>query len=128
MYFENEKHRSRQRSNDEFFRRMNADELHLGATGSDIPTFCRTDIPRRDVSPRTSCNGTPNTPDTAPSDWYASCKMPSLAMVYAPVQAWQELLTPLDGLHQGSIFRELIKPLEVSPFGSDHHTEGGCCK
>lgn len=124
MYFENEKHRSRQRSNDEFFRRLNADDLHLGIAGSDIPTFSRTDIPQRDVSPRTSCNGTSNEP--APGN--SSCKMPSLAMVYAPVQAWQELLSPLDGLHQGSIFKELIKPLEVSPFGSDHHTEGGCCK
>lgn len=128
MYFENEKHRSRQRSNDEFFRRMNADDLRLGLTGSDIPTFSRTDIPRKDVSPRTSCDGTSTSPAQIQSDGYASCKMPSLAMVYAPMQAWQELLSPLDGLHQGSIFKELIKPLEVSPFGSDHHTEGGCCK
>ena len=124
MYFENEKLRSRQRSNDEFFRRMNGEDFRLGMMGSDIPTFSRTDIPKRDEIPKTTCKGTPNSNAGA----IGACQMPSLAMVYAPVQAWQGVLSPEDGLRQGSIFADLIKPFEMPPFSAKGHTEGGCCK
>jgi hypothetical protein len=38
--------------------------------------------------------------------------MPSLAMVYAPKQCWQNLLDPAVGLAHGSIFADLILPFE----------------
>lgn len=39
--------------------------------------------------------------------------MPALAMVYSPKQCWQNLLDPVSGLSEGTIFAELILPLEV---------------
>ena len=38
---------------------------------------------------------------------------PSLAMVYAPRQCWRNLLDPQSALENGSLFAELILPLEV---------------
>ncbi|MBQ9760993.1 MAG: spore coat associated protein CotJA [Clostridia bacterium] len=52
--------------------------------------------------------------------------MPSLAMVYSPIQGWQNLLSPAEGLAEGSIFTELIKPLEVG--GANCPLGGGCRK
>lgn len=47
---------------------------------------------------------------------------PSLAMVYAPRQCWKNLLDPASALDNGSLFAELILPLEVgtAKAGSDH--------
>ena len=137
MYFENEKDYSRRRSGDEFLRRMKSEEfLSRMSAGRDIPTFNREDertrtnsIPRNDEPPRTSCNG------DEPLEFLGSFRcetnhnsyhMPSLAMVYSPLQGWQNLLTPQDGLVHGSIFAELIKPFEGTSIGRG--TEGGCCK
>ncbi len=38
---------------------------------------------------------------------------PSLAMTYCPKQCWRRILDPAQGLSAGSIFEELILPLEV---------------
>ena len=46
---------------------------------------------------------------------------PSLAMVYAPKQCWRNLLEPQSALQAGSLFAELILPLEV---GGYHTREG----
>jgi len=35
---------------------------------------------------------------------------PSLAMVYVPVQKWENIYTPSVGLERGTIFKELDKP------------------
>ena len=44
----------------------------------------------------------------------ASCPLfPSLAMVYAPHQAFRELYDKEEALSRGTLFRELDKPLEV---------------
>ena len=130
MLFDNEKEDSRRRSGDEFLRRMRCEEfLSRQSIKGDIPTFGRSDIPRRDERPRTSCNGddsnergTSFTHETQRS----GCDMPSLAMVYSPYQSWQSLLSPKDGLAHGSIFAELIKPFEAG--NRSRGTEGGCCK
>ncbi len=39
-------------------------------------------------------------------------RMPSLAMVYSPVQTFEGLYSPTEGLEQGSLFRDLVKPFE----------------
>ena len=38
---------------------------------------------------------------------------PSLAMVYAPLQAFRMTYTPAEALAHGTLFRELDKPLAV---------------
>lgn len=125
MYSENEKQYSRRRSNDEFLRRIRGEEFLSGMTaGSDIPTLSRTDVPRLDERPKTACDGSDNT--TVRQSANEHCHMPSLAMVYSPYQHWQNLLSPEEGLAHGSIFTELIKPLEVGN-GSNCFT-GGCRK
>ncbi|MBQ4052114.1 MAG: spore coat associated protein CotJA [Clostridia bacterium] len=35
-----------------------------------------------------------------------------LAMGYVPNQVWQQLYEPADGLHKGTIFRQLDLPFE----------------
>lgn len=47
---------------------------------------------------------------------------PSLAMVYAPRQCWRNLLDPQSALESGSLFAELILPLEVGR--NTRETEG----
>ena len=128
MFFENESYHSRQRSNDEFLRRMNGDQFFQRASADEIPTMLRSDVPGRNERPRVSCDGTP--PPESPSIEHEGCRMPSLAMVYSPVQTWQNILPPEEGLHHGSIFSDLVKPFEVAPLCSDRNKkkEGGCCK
>lgn len=44
----------------------------------------------------------------------AACPLfPSLAMVYAPHQAFRDLYDKEEALSRGTLFRELDKPLEV---------------
>lgn len=125
MYSENEKQYSRRRSNDEFLRRIRGEEFLAGlSAGSDIPTLSRTDIPQVDERPRTACDGSDNNTGRQGTNYH--CHMPSLAMVYSPYQYWQNLLSPEEGLSQGSIFTELIKPLEVG--NGSNCFMGGCRK
>ncbi|MBE6589108.1 MAG: spore coat associated protein CotJA [Ruminococcaceae bacterium] len=71
--------------------------------------------PIRDLPPRVSCAGDQNTATACPTQLSA----PSLAMVYSPRQCWRKLLEPHEGLKAGTIFTELILPLEaVSKNGS----------
>lgn len=126
MYFENEKHYARQRSNDEFLRRMHADEFVNLAGRRDVPTLARTDVPGKNERPGVSCDGTRNPQGEAHS---LQCKgMPSLAMVYSPVQEWKHLLSPQEGLAQGTIFAELILPFEGASRKDGCGMEGGCRK
>ena len=125
MYFENEKPFARQRSNDEFLRRMRSDEFFGFSDKQDLPTLARTDIPGKNERPRVSCDGTPQ----AQSSTSPCPNMPSLAMVYSPVQAFENLLSPQEGLAQGTIFLDLIKPFETGERGTRGcQTEGGCRK
>lgn len=127
MYSDNEKQAPRRRSNDEFLRRMRREEfLSRMNAGSDIPTISRTDVPSLDVRPRASCDGTPLQNATAQRDASFGCSMPSLAMVYSPYQNWEGLLSPEKGLSEGSLFQDLIKPLEVGGRRSQTNCQGGC--
>ena len=126
MYSENEKQYSRRRSNDEFLRRIRGEEFLAGlSAGSDIPTISRMDTPQVDERVRTACDGSNNATNRQDANYH--CHMPSLAMVYSPFQEWQDLLSPEEGLAHGSIFTELIKPLEVGN-GSSCLMGGGCHK
>ena len=100
MYSENNRRTAVRRADEEFLRRLSGGELgvspipHGNASPKDVP------------SPRRSCNGTPV---PCQSDSFA----PSLAMVYSPRQCWRGILDPAAGLAAGTIFSELILPLEV---------------
>ncbi len=130
MYSETNRRASVRRSNDEFLRRMiggelgeidprleKSAEMPTGATGGS----------------RISCDGTPrgefehhhsgeqnhsgerhhsgeqnHSGETCP----LYSKTPSLAMVYAPYQCWQKLLTPEAALSHGTLFEDLMLPFE----------------
>lgn len=131
MYSENEKQYSRRRSGDEFLRRMRNEEfLSRLSSGSDIPTFSRSDIPRVDQTPRTGCDGTTRNENGGMSEQTNryGCSMPSLAMVYSPIQKWQKMLSPEEALSKGSMFVELIKPFEGDNTDGGGCREGGCRK
>lgn len=131
MYSDNEKQFSGRRSGDEFLRRFQGDDFLASMTSrKHIPTFAqdnRTDVPQLDERPRTLCNGLEGRAEEGAGGSFNNetdqvmCKgMPSLAMVYSPVQAFHKILTPANGLAHGSIFEELILPFE-----GDRH-ENGC--
>lgn len=52
---------------------------------------------------------------------------PSLAMVYAPRQCWRNLLDPQSALESGSLFAELILPLEVARHTRETEGKGRKC-
>lgn len=119
MYSENNRRSATQRANDEFLRRMLGGEL----TGDGFPVAklspevsLHSDAATN--GKRIACDGTPR-PDQNASMTDKSCPTsipaPSIAMVYAPKQCWRKLLDPAQGLSKGSIFSELILPLEAAP-------------
>ena len=55
------------------------------------------------------CDGSANGDRGCPTHTHT----PALAMVYSPKQCWRNLLDPASGLSEGTIFAELILPLEV---------------
>lgn len=120
MYSENNRRSASQRANDELLRRMMGGQL----TGDALPVMNATPsktpdrLPVRDERVRVSCNGTARENGTqgAGNTACPTCiPAPSIAMVYAPKQYWRNLLDPASGLSQGSIFAELILPLEAVP-------------
>ena len=107
MYSENDKQYSRRRTGEEFLRRMQGEEfLSRTCAGRDTPVMAQGMLPAVDERPKTACNGTKSNSGTG-------CNMPSLAMVYSPVQSFSSLLAPADALDAGSLFADLVKPLEV---------------
>ena len=119
MYSENNRRSATQRANDEFLRRMLGGEL----TGDGFPVAKLSPEPplhsERSASVnRIACDGTPrpnNNVAIADKSCPTSIPAPSIAMVYAPKQCWRKLLDPAQGLSKGSIFSELILPLEAAP-------------
>ena len=106
MYSEN-RNRPLRRTNDEFLRRMVGGEL----TQKELPVM---NLSRSDVKPgqtpgRPSCNQN----DEYGSECPTSIGAPSLAMVYSPRQCWRNLLDHEAALSNGSLFAELVMPLEV---------------
>ncbi len=119
MYSENNKYTAVRRTNDEFLRRMIGGELSGCAMprqdmeSSQRPSFCNPCQNHHHEPPCNSGdvaqNGCVPTQSCCPTHVHA----PSLAMVYAPKQCWQSLLDPVTALSEGTLFAELILPLEV---------------
>ena len=132
MYSETNRRASVRRSNDEFLRRMIGGELvaHDRATMNSPVAVPRVEstapgFPTLDQQSKTSCDGTPRGESAGMGG--ESCplyvKTPSLAMVYAPRQCWQNLFEPQTALANGTLFADLVLPFEAGrKYGG---TEGG---
>lgn len=122
MYSENNRRCAAGRADAEFLRRMIGGEL----IADGFPVMNQHTIEAKELSSQPSaqqnrrfaCDGSPASPSqdlacptTIPS--------PALAMVYSPKQCWRALLTPAEGLAKGSIFSELILPLEPASHKGD---------
>lgn len=60
-------------------------------------------------------------PRCSPPDYDESlCGPLPLAMAYVPMQAWRDLYEPAEGMHNGTIFRELNLPFMGSDRGAEH--------
>ena len=112
MNSENQRRTSVRRANDEFLRRMLEKEDVRGSRAVMNPAPMPTPTLPPERPNRPSCDG--SYPDMGGNAGVCQMHegMPSLAMVYAPKQCWQNLLDPMTGLGQGSIFAELILPFE----------------
>ncbi|MBQ8431459.1 MAG: spore coat associated protein CotJA [Clostridia bacterium] len=105
MYSDTHSRSARRRTNDEFLRHMVGGNL----TGNSSPVCNPT--PRTSQSRNgTACNGSDA---NAPGECPVTLSAPSLAMVYSPRQCWRNLLDPHSTLENGSLFAELVLPLEV---------------
>ena len=103
MYHPNQSLSSR-RAGEDFLRRM---------AQNDAQPQKQCALFSQQTDPRCSCNP-PQQGSCMPSK---NPQMPSLAMVYAPIQEWTCLMeTPEDALHHGTLFHELFKPFEGSGF------------
>lgn len=111
MYADNQRRSASQRVNDEFLRRMMGGNLTPSpkAERSEQPTASACAI----CSQGCERNDRPNMTDSCPTTLHA----PSLAMVYSPRQCWRNVLSPEEGLKKGSIFEELVLPLEADGRG-----------
>ena len=104
MYSENHRRASAYRADEEFLRRLSGGVIGMPPspqppTSEMLEPSCPNRCARaEDVSP-------------LPCDSLA----PSLAMVYSPRQCWRGLLNPAAGLSAGTIFSELVLPLESAP-------------
>ena len=126
MYFDDQKHASVNRANDEFLRRMIGGELkgeELLRLHSEV-----LDVPMEQGGRRVDCRGNVYGAEAALGeriqergtgcdcgDCPTEISAPALAMVYAPKQCWRGLLDPQTGLSHGSMFTELILPFEGCP-------------
>ena len=117
MYSENNRRYAARRADEEFLRRMSGGEL----CGNVLPTVAAVaakdarDIPVRDARGRVRCDGSTQDTGSCTKDCEGDTFAPSLAMVYSPRQCWRGLLSPADALAQGSLFSELVLPLEAVP-------------
>lgn len=142
MYSENNRRSTSRRADDDFLRRMMGGELVKD--GFPVPTFSEsvkpqspagtqernvpTAPPQMPNNNRIRCDGTPrqssdiNGTSACPTSLHA----PALAMVYSPKQCWRNLLDPATGLSHGTIFSELVLPLEVVPNKGHKEVKNRC--
>ena len=106
--FEKNQPSAMRRSGDEFLRRMNSGDL----PGRSLPTMNVPSPAPNDGSSGANSGANSNGAGGAGngSNGTGCADMPSLAMVYSPVQEWRNLLGPQEALSNGSLFCELIKP------------------
>lgn len=104
--FERTNQPSPRRGDDDMLRRM-----LFGTNGSRRQMSAPQDRPvMEQVSPQSAGVGTNGNTDDAP---FSACiDACSLAMVYAPVQEWQDLFPIERALCEGTLFRELAKPFK----------------
>ncbi len=141
MYFENNRRAAQNRADADFLRRMLGGELNgngccdRSADRSYERSYDRDrSCNRASAQPHQGgmgecCEWTPQARQEAPVRPEGGCgcqkpcntscpteiHAPALAMVYCPRQCWRKLLDPAEGLKQGTIFAELIFPLEAVP-------------
>ena len=113
MYSEQNKKPPQCRANDAFLRRMLGGEL----TGQGGCGYRRTEDRLGEAASRVACDGTRRDEGMESGcGGHSLCQgetaMPSLAMVYAPVQVWNGVLDPANALRAGSQFPDLVLPLE----------------
>ncbi len=108
MYADNHRRSASQRVNDEFLRRMTGGELTSNAEQSVQASLGACLGKSESAKYRDSAERESDCPTTVPA--------PSLAMVYSPRQCWRNVLSPEEGLRQGSIFSDLVLPFE--PYGN----------
>ena len=119
MYSESNRHFASHRTDDAFLRRMLGGQL-TGEALSGSSTDDAQAIPVCDKATRTSCQGLASATQSTPAcpshagECPSNIPAPSIAMVYAPRQCWRNLMDPATGLAHGSIFSELILPLECT--------------
>jgi len=108
MYSEPQRRPATNRANDEFLRRMLGGELTEGVISVLNLQGGEAHGP--------SCDGT--TEQDANACGIGECPTcihaPSLAMVYCPTQCWRNVLQPEAALACGSLFAELVMPLEAA--------------
>ncbi len=111
MYFENNRRSANRRADAEFLRRMLGGELTGDTAANDSRvnniSLARNTVPTPSNACKMGCDGTQNDkfcPQTIPA--------PALAMVYSPKQCWRNLFEPAVGIAHGTIFAELVLPLE----------------
>ena len=114
MYSDDNRRASVRRANDEILRRMLGGELSVG----EVPAMTteRPTLPEYPQGNRVRCDGSEESgkENACGKGECPTCiGAPSLAMVYAPKQCWRNLLDPQSALQAGSLFAELILPLEV---------------
>ena len=105
MYSDNGRHASVHRANDEFLRRMIGGEVvrtELPVVSMESPV-----LPDYSQDGGASCDGS-IIKGECPTHVHA----PSLAMVYAPMQCWRDLLDLQSALRHGTLFAELVLPFE----------------
>ena len=125
MYSDNEGRAPMRRANDEFLRRLVGGEL-MGSERCELCTRPTSD--KRESGP--ACDGSyPSEGDHAHMEACPTrIEAPSLAMVYAPMQCWRNLLDPQSALAKGSQFAELILPIETAGGGAHGGMEWGTHK
>ncbi len=130
MYSEGNRRTAARRTNDEFLRRMLGGELVGSQAVMNASPSMRSPLPDR--GGKTACDGSPrmDSGNHMPGKPCGYCPKeipaPALSMVYAPRQCWQNLFSPEEGLAHGSIFAELVLPLESVP--KNCGTGVGACK
>ena len=104
MYNSNQSPSSR-RAGEDFLRRMSRAE-----SGSESSSLCTSGSMKASCG----CKGNADSEPSVPS-CDASLSMPALAMVYSPVQPWENLMpSPQQALANGTLFQALWKPFEGS--------------